>query len=264
MDTLTPTPPVLRSDDGPVRVLTLHRPERMNALSVELVEALESALEAAEADAAVRVLILTAAGERAFCAGADLKERATMPEEQVRRFVPRLQALAGRLAAMTKPTIAAVQGAALGGGLELALACDLRFAAATATLGLTEVRLGIIPGAGGTQRLGRLVGPAIAKELVLTGRRIGADEAARLGVVNAVVEPAALLSHAMGVAREIAEAAPLAVAAAKFAIDAGLGVDLATGLQIERKAYETLIPTHDRVEALRAFAERRAPRFEGR
>lgn len=187
-----------------------------------------------------------------------------MPEEQVRRFVPRLQALAGRLAAMTKPTIAAVQGAALGGGLELALACDLRFAAATATLGLTEVRLGIIPGAGGTQRLGRLVGPAIAKELVLTGRRIGADEAARLGVVNAVVEPAALLSHAMGVAREIAEAAPLAVAAAKFAIDAGLGVDLATGLQIERKAYETLIPTHDRVEALRAFAERRAPRFEGR
>jgi len=165
---------------------------------------------------------------------------------------------------MPKPILAAINGYALGGGLELALACDLRYAVPEAKIALTEVRLGIIPGAGGTQRLPRVVGPAKARELIYTGRRIDGVEAERIGLVNEVVEADRLVDRCVEVVDEIALGAPLAIAQAKFAIGYGTDVDLATGMAIERKAYEVLIPTEDRLEALRAFVAKDTPNFKGR
>jgi enoyl-CoA hydratase/carnithine racemase len=255
---------VLVERRGGTLLLTLNRPERANALSRELVEALEAALTAAAADGSWRVCLLAAVGDKAFCAGADLKERAAMSEEQVRSFVPRLQALASQLAGLDRPTIALVQGAALGGGLELALACDLRIAADEATLGLPEVQLGIIPGAGGTQRLARLVGAAKAKELIFMARRLSGPEAVAAGVANASVPRAALLETGLAWAESVAKGAPLALIAAKRAIDEGIALPLAAGLAVERACSAPLVETADRVEALTAFREKRAPRFEGR
>jgi enoyl-CoA hydratase/carnithine racemase len=257
-------PAVLVERRGGTLLLTLNRPDRLNALSLELVQAFEAALTAAAADPSWRVCLLAAAGDKGFCAGADLKERATMSEEQVRQFVPRLQALASQLSSLDRPTIALVQGAALGGGLELALACDLRIAAEEATLGLTEVQLGIIPGAGGTQRLTRLVGVAKAKELIFMARRLTGAEAVAEGVANAVVPRAALLETGLAWAERIALGAPLAIIAAKRAIDEGAALPLAEGLAVERICYAPLVETTDRVEALTAFREKRPPRFEGR
>lgn len=259
------TQPAVRVERrGGTLLLTLNRPDRANALSLELVSALEAALAAAASDGSWRVCLLAAEGEKAFCAGADLKERAAMSEEQVRQFVPRLQALASQLASLDRPTIALVQGAALGGGLELALACDLRIAAFEATLGLTEVRLGIIPGAGGTQRLARLVGAAKAKELILLARRLSGSEAAAEGVANLAVPRATLLETGLAWAEQIALGAPLAIRAAKRAVDEGVALSLADGLAVERACYAPLVETTDRVEALHAFREKRSPRFEGR
>ena len=259
------TQPAVRVERrGGTLLLTLNRPDRANALSRELVTALEEALASAAADGSWRVCLLVAAGEKAFCAGADLKERASMSEEEVRQFVPRLQALASQLASLDRPTIALVQGAALGGGLELALACDLRIAAEEATLGLSEVQLGIIPGAGGTQRLARLVGAAKAKELIFMAQRLSGAEAAAAGVVNAVVPRAALLETGLAWAERIALGAPLAIIAAKRAVDEGVALPLEQGLAVERACYAPLVETTDRVEALNAFREKRAPRFEGR
>ena len=245
-------PAVLVERRGGTLLLTLNRPDRLNALSAELVQAFEAALTAAAADPSWRVCLLAAAGDKGFCAGADLKERATMSEEQVRQFVPRLQALASQLSSLDRPTIALVQGAALGGGLELALACD------------TEVQLGIIPGAGGTQRLTRLVGVAKAKELIFMARRLTGAEAVAEGVANAVVPRAALLETGLAWAERIALGAPLAIIAAKRAIDEGAALPLAEGLAVERICYAPLVETTDRVEALTAFREKRPPRFEGR
>lgn len=269
MTRATPSEPV---EPAPIRierrgvaaVVTLDRPGSRNAVSRTMAAALVDALDELSADPDVRAVVLTGAGEQAFCAGADLKERATMSEAEVRRFLADLGRALELLETMPKPVIAAINGFALGGGLELALACDLRLAATSATLGLTEVRLGIIPGGGGTQRLPRIVGVARAKELVFTGRRIAADEAERIGLVNRVCQPEALLDEAVAIADEIALGGPLAIAQAKFAIDHGMQADLHTGLAIERKAYETLLPTRDRVEALQAFRDKRPPRFEGR
>ena len=250
-------------DDG-IALLTLNRPERRNAVSRALADDLDATITRLDDDDDVRVLIITGAGDQAFCAGADLKERAGMSEAQVRAFVSGLQRSLDRIDALPKPVIAAINGFALGGGLELALACDIRVASETASMGLTEVRLAIIPGAGGTQRLPRIVGTAYAKELILTGRRIGAAEAERIGLVSRVSAPTTLLDDARAIAAEITLGGPLAIAQAKFAINHGMQVDLATGLAIERKAYEVLIPTEDRVEALHAFREKRRPDFKGR
>ena len=178
-----------RGDDGLV-TLTLHRPARRNALGRDLVGALSDHLDALRRDPSARAIVVRGAGERAFCAGADLKERRTMAPAEVRRFVDKLRATMSALAAMPKPTIAAINGFALGGGCELALACDLRVMAQGATIGLPETHLGIIPGAGGTQRLARLIGPARAKELVFSGRRLGADEALSIGLINRSAAPA--------------------------------------------------------------------------
>jgi enoyl-CoA hydratase/carnithine racemase len=244
--------------------VTLARAEAANALSRGLVAGLRARLGELAAERDLRVIVLTGAGDKAFCAGADLKERRTFTTDETRAFLADLNAAVDALAAFPRPVIAALNGAAFGGGLELALACDLRIAAEHVSLGLPEVQLGIIPGAGGTQRLARACGIAVAKELVLTGRRIDARRALDLGLVSAVVPPGDLRTDARRLAQEIANAGPLAVACARRAIDLGFGRPLAEGLAIERDCYEVVLGSADRDEGLAAFAEKRRPRYEGR
>lgn len=251
----------LSLDQG-IAVLTLARPP-VNALGRRLVEDLQTAMSSFEANPALRVLILTAEG-KAFCAGADLKERQTMSEEDVRRWVPFLSGTFTRLAELPVPTIAVVQGIAAGGGLELALACDFRVAESQATIGLRETALAIIPGAGGTQRLPRLIGPARAKRWIFTARMFSAAEALLEGAVDVVTNAGEGLSAARELAREICANGPLAIRAAKRAIDGGSSRPMAEALEIELRAYESILPTEDRVEAIRAFAEKRPPVFKGR
>jgi methylglutaconyl-CoA hydratase len=244
--------------------ITLNRPQAMNALSQGLVTALRAAVQGLRRETWVRAVVLTGAGDRAFCAGADLKERRTMTSDETRAFLVELGATLEELAGFPAPVIAAMNGVAFGGGLELALACDLRLAAEGAEMGLVEVRLGIIPGAGGTQRLARLAGVAVAKELILTGRRITAQRAAELGVVTRVVPAAELASAALRLAAEIAECAPLAVAAAKRAIDQGATLPMGEALAVERARYEAVLGSDDRNEGLAAFSEKRSPVWRGK
>ena len=253
--------PVLCQVDGQVATLTLNRPAVMNAMCVALRERFLERVETLERDPKVWVVIITGAGERAFSAGADLKERNTM-SGQAQTEMRRISC--GRTVLnMRKPTIAAVNGFALGGGCELALACDLRVAAEEAVFGLTEVRVGILPGGGGTQLLPRLIGATRAKEMIYTARRISAPEADRFGLVNAVVPRSELLSRARELADAICANAPLSVRQSKLAIDAGLDADLSTGLIIENEAYTRVLLSSDREEGIRAFNEKRPPRFTG-
>ncbi|NEN81367.1 enoyl-CoA hydratase [Paenibacillus elgii] len=244
-------------------LITLNRPEAANALSIKMLEELRDAVVACKFDRSVRCIVVTGAGEKAFCAGADLKERAGMDMNQVRRTVALIRECINALEALPQPVIAAVNGAALGGGAELVLACDLRIASETATFALTETSLGIIPGAGGTQRLPRLIGKGRAKELIFTARKIDAEEARGMGLVEHVTPPESLLDKALEIAGRIARNAPVAVAQAKFAIDKGFDADLSTGLAIEHNAYEVTIPTKDRLEGLEAFKNKRSPIFKG-
>ncbi|MDC0762310.1 enoyl-CoA hydratase-related protein [Brevibacillus sp. AG] len=250
--------------EGHIGLITLNRPDELNALNYDTLERLGNLIEQVRLDAKeIRVVIVKAEG-RAFSAGADLKERRTLTEQQVRRNVRKIRDVFTALERLPQPTIAMINGFALGGGFELALACDFRYAVADAKMGLTEVSLGIIPGAGGTQRLSRLIGPSKAKELILTARRIQAQEAYQIGFVNAVAKDTEELRElAMGLADEILANAPLAVFQAKSAIDRGSSVDLQTGLDIETMCYEVIIPTTDRLEALEAFREKRKPVFKG-
>lgn len=250
--------------NGHIGVITLNRPDELNALNYDTLERLGDFIEQVRLDTKeIRVVIVKAEG-RAFCAGADLKERRTLTEQQVRRNVRKIRDVFTALERLPQPTIAMINGFAFGGGFELALACDFRYAVAEAKMGLTEVSLGIIPGAGGTQRLSRLIGPSKAKELILTARRISAVDALELGFVNGVAEDMVQLEAlAMGLAAEILANAPLAVYQAKSAIDRGSSVDLQTGLDLETMCYEVIIPTKDRVEALEAFREKRKPVFLG-
>ncbi|MFI8713977.1 enoyl-CoA hydratase-related protein [Brevibacillus brevis] len=250
--------------EGHIGLITLNRPDELNALNYDTLERLGSLIEQVRLDAKeIRVVIVKAEG-RAFSAGADLKERRTLTEQQVRRNVRKIRDVFTALERLPQPTIAMINGFAFGGGFELALACDFRYAVADAKMGLTEVSLGIIPGAGGTQRLSRLIGPSKAKELILTARRIQAQEAYHIGFVNAVAKDTEELRElAIGLANEILANAPLAVYQAKSAIDRGSSVDLQTGLDIETMCYEVIIPTTDRLEALEAFREKRKPVFKG-
>jgi enoyl-CoA hydratase/carnithine racemase len=255
---------LLKEVDGSIAVLTLNRPEVMNSFNFALLHAISREIEAVDVDPDIRVVIITGAGEKAFAAGADLKERRTYTPEQVKAFITTIRNLFTRIEYMKKPVIAAVNGVALGGGTELAMACDIRIASATATMGQTETRLAIIPGAGGTQRLPRLVGKGMAKELIFTGRRVTADEALRIGLVNRVVEPDDLLGEAKKMAAMICEAGPIALEQAKYAINYGMETDLHTGLAIESNAYWVCIPTEDRLEGLAAFQEKRKPVYKGK
>ncbi|HJX53739.1 MAG TPA: enoyl-CoA hydratase-related protein [Polyangia bacterium] len=244
--------------------LTLNRPEAGHALSRDSIESLRSELARLRGLPELAALVLTGTGRKAFCAGADLKERGGFSLAQTRAHLNRQSALMDELAAFPRPTLAAINGAALGGGLELALACDIRIAVEGATLGLPEVRLGIIPAAGGTQRLARLCGLSRAKELILTGRRIDAATAKQIGLLSSVVPAAQLRGEAERVLGELAQAGPLALAEAKRAIDGGWDKPLPEALAWERRCYDVVLQSEDRNEGLRAFAEKRKPRFKGR
>lgn len=254
---------LLKKEKDGVILLTLNRPEVMNSLSFDLLRALQQEVEAIRFMTDVRVVIITGSGEKAFCSGADLKERATMNPAQVKEYILTIRNLFTAIEYMNKPVIAAVNGIALGGGTELALASDIRIVSKTAVMGLTETRLAIIPGAGGTQRLPRLVGKGKAKELIFTGRRVGAEEALAIGLANQICEPDQLLSEAGKMAAMILETGPIAIEQAKYAINYGLETDLSTGLAIESNAYWVCIPTQDRLEGLAAFREKRKPVYKG-
>jgi enoyl-CoA hydratase/carnithine racemase len=256
-------PNILTEKKNSVLIVTLNRPRYMNALNIETLKEGKKILTDIYFDPDIRVVIITGAGEKAFCAGADLKERETMSEVQVRYYIKTIKDTLVDIENLSKPVICAINGVALGGGTELAMACDIRIASPNASMGLTEVTLGIIPAGGGTQRLPRIVGIAKAKELILTGRRVSAQEALRIGLVNQVALEGKLMENALEMAEDIAKNAPFAVQQAKFAINRGHEIDLSSGLALESKAYEVCIPTKDRVEALKAFKEKRKPEFVG-
>lgn len=250
---------------GAVAVWTIDRPTRRNALSRATVRELGRLARAAADDPQVRVVVLTGAGEQAFCAGADLKERQGMSEEDVRDFLGLYRSTFDSIDRLPKPVIAAIGGVAYGGGLEIALACDFRVMATGARIGLTEVSLAIIPGAGGTQRLTRLVGEAKAKELILFARRLNAGEAHELGLVHRVAgEGETALEVALEMAETLSQSAPVAISAALEAIDGASDLPLDAGLLHERRCYERTLATEDRLEALAAFKAKRAPEYKGR
>lgn len=257
----------LDGEDAGIVVVGINRPKAKNAISRNLVNLMSEAVEDIKKNNKVRSVILCSLVPGIFCAGADLKERAKMHQSEVGPFVSKARTLITELGNLPVPTIAAIDGAALGGGLEMALACDIRIASNTAKMGLVETRLAIIPGAGGTQRLPRAVGVSQAKELMFAARVLDGTEASRLGLVNHCVEQnksgdAAYL-RALELAREINPQGPIAVRMAKLAINQGMEVDLATGLAIEEACYAQVIPTKDRLEGLAAFKEKRRPQYKG-
>ncbi|WP_075981234.1 enoyl-CoA hydratase [Bacillus massilinigeriensis] len=254
---------VEKGNDG-IAIITLNRPEAANAFSRQMLTDLNDCFNTIKNDSTVRVVILTGSGDKAFCAGADLKERKEMDDDEVKQIVRLIGTTVSEVEALPQPVIAAMNGVAFGGGLELALACDLRIGAMEAKFGLTEASLGIIPGAGGTQRLPRLIGRGRAKELIFTAKRLSASEAEGIGILEYVVPREELLDKALELAIAIAKNAPLALVQAKAAINKGVEVDLATGLKIEELAYNALIPTKDRLEGLLAFAEKRPPQYKGK
>ena len=245
-------------------ILTMNRPKVMNCLNFDLLYAIRDRVDALQYRTDIRSVIITGAGEKSFCAGADLKERATLTPDEVKKFIITIRNLLTSIQNLPIPVISAVNGVALGGGTEVALASDIRIASETASMGLTEARLAIIPGGGGTQRLPRIIGVAKAKELIFTGRRVDAKEALDIGLINQVTTPGTLMDTCMEMADMIAQTGPIAVEMAKYAIDKGIETDLATGLAIESNAYRVTIPTEDRVEGLTAFREKRKPVYKGR
>ncbi len=244
-----------------VATVTLNRPDRYNALGSRIVDELGEVLKEVEGSGEVRVMILTGAGEKAFCSGVDLKERGEMDADQRWAHNRALNAFAERLARLQAPTIAAINGLAFGGGLEITLACDFRIAAVGATFALPEVGIGIVPGAGGTQRLPRLVGPTRAKELILTGRRVSAADALDMGLVSKVVPSSSLMDEARAMAGEIAANSPLALAYAKAAVDLASETAIEQGLRYETAAIRATLSSEDYQIGLSAFADREEPRF---
>lgn len=246
---------------GFIEQWTINGEVKRNALSVAMISELATHIARVSAEErSVRAVVVTGAGSKAFCAGADLKERATMSEAEVRAFLDTLRATFRAIERSNCIFIAYVNGVAFGGGTELALSCDVRVMSPAAEMGLTEVKLGIIPGGGGTQRLPRLIGPGLAKELILTGRRVGPDEAFRIGLANRIGG----LDDALHLASAIVENAPIAVSLAKHALDEGLSLGLDDALALEQQFYERTLKTADRLEGLRAFAEKRPPVFVGK
>ncbi|XP_024134155.1 enoyl-CoA hydratase domain-containing protein 2, mitochondrial [Oryzias melastigma] len=253
-------------DEGIIEVLMCRHKAR-NALGHVFVSQMRELMTALSCDSAVRVVILRSLVPGVFCAGADLKERALMNHTESDLFVHSLRSLMTQIAMLPSPTIAAIDGVALGGGLEVALACDLRTAAYSAQMGLIETTRGLLPGAGGSQRLPRTVGITLAKELIFTGRRVGGQAALDMGLVNRAVEQNqagdAAYREALSLAREILPQAPIAVRMAKEAMNRGMEVDIGSAMAIERMCYARVIPTRDRQEGMAAFIEKRPPRYTG-
>jgi enoyl-CoA hydratase len=250
-------------DENGVAVLTIDRQDKLNALNPQVVEEVGQALLELESEGP-RAVIVTGAGERAFVAGADISAMSSMSAMEAKRFAELGHAAMALLDRSPVPTIAAVNGFALGGGCEIALACDIRVASENALFGFPEVGLGILPGMGGTQRAPRLLGPAVAKELIFTGRRIDANEAHRIGLVNRVVEVGEALPAAKEIAAEISANGPLAVRHAKAAANRAHDVDLISGLEYEADQFALLFSTEDAKEGMGAFVEKRKAAFEGR
>lgn len=250
-----------------ITVISLNRPQAKNSFSRSLVETFEHVIDELEHDNGSRCVILRSSSPGIFCAGADLKERKTMSPDDASAFVTSLRELLITLEQLPMPSIAALDGHAIGGGLEMALACDMRTAAENTKLGLVETRLAIIPGAGGTQRLPRILSPALAKELIFTSRVLNGKEAKDFGIVNHVVPQNetgdAAYQRALQIAEEILPNGPVGVRMAKLAIDKGIQVDLNTGYSIEEICYSQVVPTKDRLEGLQAFAEKRKPVYKG-
>lgn len=246
-----------------IAYVKINRPEVLNCFDFETLSMLGEIIDAIHINKDVRVVILTGAGEKAFSAGADLKERKTLNDQQVRRNVKKIRDVFSAVASLSQPTIAAINGYALGGGFELALACDFRIAVSDTKLGLPETSMAIIPGAGGTQRLPRLVGEAKALELILTAKKMTAHEALECGALTKTVQHEKLMDECEELAGQLLTNGPVAVQQAKYAIRNGMNADVQTGMEMESKAYELTIPTKDRIEALNAFNEKRKPDFTG-
>jgi enoyl-CoA hydratase len=245
-------------------VVTLNRPKVMNALNRALFAELDEVFTALAGDSAVRAIIVTGAGEKAFAAGADIGELAMLSPAEGQQMALQGQGVFRKIETCGKPVIAAIQGFALGGGCELAMACTIRIASEGARLGQPEVKLGLVPGYGGTQRLPRLVGKGAALKLLLTGDMVGAEEAFRIGLVDEVVPAEALMPRAETLARAIAQQAPLAVAACLRAVEGGYDLPIEAGLELEASLFGLACATEDKAEGTRAFLEKRAPAWQGR
>ncbi len=252
------------SREGAVAVVTVNRPEALNAIDLETITVLRDRLRELAVDVGVRAVVLTGSGEKAFIAGADIKYMSTLTVLEARAWGALGHECATLLETMPKATVAAVNGFALGGGCELALGCDIRYASTRAKLGQPEINLGILPGWGGSQRLARVVGLGIAKELIFTGRMVDAAEAHRIGLVNAVFEPEELLGKALELAQSLAAKSPAALAFAKQATNLSLQGALADGLAQEATLFAALFATEDQSEGMSAFIEKRTPGFTGR
>lgn len=252
---------LLLEKDGPLATITFNNPKALNALTVAAFEALERLLAELETDDAVRVVIITGAGDKAFAAGGDINHLASLDAAGARAFALLAQRVIDRIEALPKPVIAAINGYALGGGCELAMGCDIRIAADTARFGQPEVKLGIIPGFAGTQRLARLVGKGKAKELVFTGEMIGAEEACRIGLVNRVVPQERLLAETRSLALTMCERSASAIRLSKEAIDQGLEMDFARAARHEADLFALCFTTADCQEGIRAFLDKRPAKF---
>jgi len=250
--------------EGGIATITFNRPKALNALNSDLLSEFGQALDEIAANDDIRVLILTGSGEKAFVAGADISELATLNALQGKQFAEKGHSAIGKLQKLSIPVIAAVNGFALGGGSEIALACDFIYASEEAKFGLPEITLGLIPGFGGTQRLPRLIGKNMAKELIFTGRMLSAKEAAEIGMVNNVVGAADLMEKVNKTAMAIASKGKVSLRAAKYAVNKGMDTDLDTGCVIEIDAFALCMASHDAAEGTRAFLEKRKPDFKGK
>lgn len=253
---------LLIEDKGPVRILTLNRPQELNSLNSELLSELDLAMADAASDSQVKVIVVTGAG-KAFAAGADIGQMAAMNASEGKAFGAFGSEVFRRIETLNKPVIAAVNGYALGGGCELAMACDIRIGSSKAKVGQPETNLGITPGFSGTQRLARIVGIGRAKEMIFAGEPIDAQEAYRIGLFNKVAEPEQLMETALQLAEKIASKAPLAVHYAKEAINQGTETDIETGIALEANLFGLCFATQDQKEGMKAFLERRPPVFRG-
>ena len=255
---------LLFETDGPIATVTINRPEALNALNLQVFTELHALLGRIGDDAAIRVVVLKGAGEKAFVAGADIREMAGMTRQQAEARSWNGMRLYDRMRRLPQPIIASVHGYALGGGMLIALACDIRIASTAASFGYPEIRLGIFPGTGGTVLIDRLLGPAAARAICILGERLSAERAFQLGIVNRLIEPGALAAATAEAAATVAGYSPVALRELKRALNASLELDFAGAREVEIEAYGAAFDSEDRIEGMRAFLEKRAPRFVGR